>query len=221
MPKTLTPVDAVETAERQLADAVLAEQETAGALTALKDKIRETGPGAVSAEELLAATARADHARHGVGYAQRVMQDAHTAARLARLHDLKIEILETAGSAGDALSAINKIAEGVAELVALCAARQANFTRWAGIMRREGIGNNPAASEENGHLGWVNSDWSGDSLKVDGRTIRTTPPGILIEAALVKGTEAAGQRPGYLKPLHPSRNRDLVDGIEQWLGKSW
>jgi hypothetical protein len=220
--KTLTPADTVEAAERQLADAIVSEQETTAALDALKERIRADGPAAVSAEELLAATARADHAKLSTGHAQRITAEAHTAARLVRLHDLKSEIRETGGSANDAAAAIEKIAEGVAALVSLCDARNGNFTRWTNAMRREGIPNSPDTSEGNASLGWVRSDWTGDALKVDDRTIRQTRPGVLVEAALVKGVEAAGHRAsGSLDPIRPTRDGDLVDDTAQWLAKSW
>lgn len=212
--------DPVTTAQTALTAAVQAETDALEHDRRLRQKVLDS-EGTVTAQELADSGHQIERARLGVEAARLTHQAAQRNARLGRLRDLEAEIISTAGSSDDVTAAMAKIREGVTELVTLCGTRQAHFGRWLATMRREGIPNSADTDEVNNHLGWVTSDWTGDTIKAGTRTVRMVRPGLLVEAALIQGAEAAGQSAGSLAPLQLGNNRDLVDDPAGYLTKNW
>lgn len=207
-------------------------------LTNLKAKILDKGPGAVSAEELGDAAHAVEHARLTVQHAAEAAEAEAKRQRLARLQELKAEILDQAGDVDAALDAMRQIEQAAALLISTCSGRQKLIGKWtqalraAGVPRYEAGGKirthvdgrtyGPATqlTDEHAGMGWTEATMGrGDTVHVDDRKLTQLSPGILIAAALERAARAAGYGIGHLAPIVEVQGhaQGAVDDPETWL----
>lgn len=207
--KTVT----VDEADRQLTKA-------SEHLTALKAKILDKGPGAVSPEELGDAANAVEHARLTVQHASETAEAEAKQQRLERLEERKARMLAEAGAPDELLDAMRQIEEGTAVIVAYCRRRGIAVDRWVKELREDGVPqlepNGKVRTDIHGHthipylqpsaehgdLGWQGEYMGRPSkvIHVGNRKISKTAPGILVGAALYNGARKGNGHPSDLVP---------------------
>ncbi|WP_438494149.1 hypothetical protein [Streptomyces asiaticus] len=210
MPKTLT----VQEAQQQLTAAT-------ATVDQLKAKILDHGPGAVTAEELGTAALAVEHANLAVQHAIKTAEQTAEAERLGQLQQLKAQILDHVGDVDTALDAMRQIETAAALLIKSCTSRQQTISHATAAMRKAGVPRHiEGQADQHAGLAWSEAGMGRtDEVHVDGRRITSINPGLLIAAALQRGTRQAGRSPHHLAPaldLH-AMHQDVAHDPETWL----
>ncbi len=229
--KTVT----IEEADRQL-------NKASEHLGALKQKILDKGPGSVSPEELGDAAHAVEHARLTVQHAAEAAEAEAKRQRLAHLEELKARILDQAGDVDEALDAMRQIEQAASMLIATCSGRQKNIAQWTRALRAAGVPHYDAGGkqrtaidgrtygpatqlvDEHAGMGWSDAAMGrSDTVYVDGRSITTVSPGLLIAAALDRAARQAGRSLQILQPAVdvPGAQPALAQDPETWLRKRY
>ncbi|WP_406345528.1 hypothetical protein [Streptomyces sp. NBC_00648] len=172
-------------------------------LAALKQKILDHGPDAVTAQELADAASQVEHAALATSHARNALEAAHQADRQQQLEALKDNILNTAGSPDEAVEAMRKLEEAAAYLIAMTSGRPQLIAQGTANMRRLAVPQATAGRAADGHagLGWYDAGLGrSDGLLIDGRNITSLNPGILIAAAITRAARSQGYTTHHLAP---------------------